>query len=310
MHSTPDVAPVLRVAIRRLLLASVLSSLIFLTACSTRSTTSNSSVEPSEPQELSTAHSDSSGVPACAIGASVQHCHGWVNTNVRSGAIPFVQSMTCSYSVPDIPSAMSQGSPATALYLYCQIVANEPSDPALEKAFGQMAPQIAIGSNFDVCGQPRPTGSPRWYMQAMYFWESSTQGVCVGGTIFPVEVGAYITSVIEWDALNGWWNLSITDGVNTSVQIVKAPSDPNGTNASHRWTDFSSIRPAGSFELWNGVVRGSYPANEWQMQTSFTTLPDHPIAPASLQMIERGNNTNAMSVSCAENNRCTWLPPT
>jgi hypothetical protein len=248
--------------------------------------------------------------PACTLGASSPSCHGWVNTLVEAGTVPFVQSMTCTYNVPEKPTASA--STATSeypevLYLYCQIVGGgENADE-----FGQLAPQIAFGADFDVCGQPRPSALYEWYMQAMYFWKapSATKGQCVGGEIFEVEVGATITSTIEWVPAQQWWQLSITDGTNTSTQTVEAPQAPDGQNATMNWSDFTVIVPGGSFEMWNGTEVGDYPADDWNMTTSFEQLPDTPIDPSYLQMVWAGDSTNATSVSCDAQSACTWSPP-
>ncbi len=251
-----------------------------------------------------------SSEPACILGATSPSCHGWVNTLVEAGTVPFVQSMTCTYNVPEKPTAVA--STATSddpevLYLYCQIVGAGVN----AGEFGQLAPQIAFGADFDVCGQPRPTAGAQWYMQAMYFWmaPSATKGQCVGGEIFEVAVGATITSTIEWVPTQQWWQLSISDGTNTSTQTVEAPQAPDGQNATMNWSDFTVIVPGGSFEMWNGTEVGDYPADDWNMTTSFEQLPDTPIDPAHLQMVWTGKTTNATSVSCDAQSACTWSPP-
>ncbi len=245
--------------------------------------------------------------PPCILGASQQGCHGWAST-ATGGPVPFVKSMTCTYSVPEIPVAIADGNPPTVLYLYCQVVGGAATGTLSPSVFGQMAPQIAIGADFDTCGQTRPSGPIQWYMQAMYFWDSNGKPQCLGGPIFPVSIGASVTSVIEWDTANQLWLLSITDGTNTSSQSVKAPSDPTGSLQEHQWSDFTSIRPGASFEIWNGVSTGSYPLNEWQLQTTFEQS-SVPIAPLLLQMIPKASDSNAMSVACSSTSLCTWEPP-
>lgn len=291
-----------------------------------------STVDPPSPSPALVPRSSlwGSSDPPCTLGATEQACHGWTNTIVDGGSVafttggsapipdgssgPFLQSMTCTYNVPDVPTQAAAGTPATVLYLYCQIVASDPNQ-AVVQAFGQLAPQIALGSNFDPCGQVRPSGPLQWYMQAMYFWRSPDgTGQCVGGTIYPVAVGAQVTSTIDWDAANGWWELSITDGANTSSQTVEAPSSPSGENATMSWSDVAAVVPGGSFEMWNGVETGSYPSDAWTMATMFEALPNAsttpfpPMVPVTTESPTK-TDSNATTVTCTPDSVCTWAPP-
>lgn len=131
---------------------------------------------------------------------------------------------------------------------------------------------------------------------------------CLGGEIHPVAVGARITSRIEWDVTNAWWQLSITDGTNTSVETVEAPGDPSGADPTTSWSEFTAIVPGGSFEAWNGVDAGDYPANDWVMTTTFATLPDTPVAASAWQMVSVGRESKPTRVTCSAP-VCTWTAP-